>query len=166
MQLLIHNQSTDDRVVKRFGSIPESKSTDPNHIGSFAAKDGTGAKGKMGEGSERIGANTTSKENGSGPCEAHHVSSSPEEDRSVSKSQMGEVEGRKEGCLEASLVGSLRSFHSRSPLPYRNPSKGSPIGRWGKGTRIPISLRVSWRDEGMAFNTFRRDQREFDWGTC
>ena len=67
-----------DRVVKRFGSIPESKSTDANHIGSLAAQDGPGAKGEMGEGSEGIAASSgDSQNNGFGSCEAHHVSIRP-----------------------------------------------------------------------------------------
>lgn len=56
----------------------------------------------MGEGSERIGANTTSKENGSGPCEAHHVSSSPQEDRGVSAGEVGKAEAAEEGGVAQS----------------------------------------------------------------
>ena len=87
------------RSVLRFGSIPDSKSTDPNHIGSFAAEDGTGAKGKMGEGSRGIAANGASENNGLGTCEAHHVSIGPWEDRSVSAGKVGEGEGSKEGWV-------------------------------------------------------------------
>ena len=40
-----------DRVVKRFASVQHRKSADPNHIGSFAAENGAGAKSEMGKGS-------------------------------------------------------------------------------------------------------------------
>jgi hypothetical protein len=54
----------------------------------------------MGKGSERIAASSCDSENnGLGSCEAHHVSISPPEDRSFSKGTVGEVEGRKKGCL-------------------------------------------------------------------
>ncbi|MFZ0863991.1 MAG: hypothetical protein WCA27_13540, partial [Candidatus Sulfotelmatobacter sp.] len=45
-----------DRVVKRFGNIPESKPTNANNIGSFAAENGASSKGEMGECSEGIAA--------------------------------------------------------------------------------------------------------------
>jgi hypothetical protein len=39
-----------DRVDKRFWNIPESNPTEANYMGSFAAENGAGSKGEMGEG--------------------------------------------------------------------------------------------------------------------
>lgn len=54
----------------------------------------------MGEGKKRIAASRDSENNRLGSCEAYHVSSSPQEDCSIPAGTMGEVEGRKEGCIE------------------------------------------------------------------
>ena len=87
------------------GTLGQSKPTDPNHIEGFTAQDGAGAKGKMGEGSEGIAASGDSENNGLGSCEAHHVSSSPQEDRGVSESAVGENKGAaEEGCLEGGMA--------------------------------------------------------------
>jgi hypothetical protein len=39
-----------------------------------------------------------------GKTEAHHVSICPQEDRGSTAGEVGEVESRKEGCLEGRLV--------------------------------------------------------------
>jgi hypothetical protein len=64
----------------------------------------------MDKGSEWIAANHTSKDHEPGSREAHHVSGSPQKDRRVPTCEMGEVEGRKEGCLvgEAQRPSGLR----------------------------------------------------------
>jgi hypothetical protein len=58
----------------------------------------------MGKGSEWIAANRASEDHGPGSREAHHVTSSPQEDCGVPACEMGEVEGRKEGCLAGGLA--------------------------------------------------------------
>jgi hypothetical protein len=59
----------------------------------------------MGQGSEGIAASGGSENNGLGSGEAHHVSISSPEDRSVSASALGEVEGAaEEGCLEPAIM--------------------------------------------------------------
>jgi hypothetical protein len=89
-----------DRVIERFGDIPASKPTDPSNIGSFTAQDGAGTKGEMGKGSERIAANSTNEDDELDPGETHHVSGSPQEDRSGTACTVGEVEGGKESGLD------------------------------------------------------------------
>jgi hypothetical protein len=55
----------------------------------------------MGESKKRIAASSCDSENnGLGSCEAHYVGFSPQEDRGVSAGKVGEVEGRKEGCVD------------------------------------------------------------------
>ena len=96
----VRSSDLSDRVVKRFGNIPERKSTYPNHTGSFATKNGAGAKGEMGKGSSGIAArNNDGKTNGFGSCKAHHVSGRPQEDRGVSTGKMGEDQTAEEGCI-------------------------------------------------------------------
>jgi hypothetical protein len=55
----------------------------------------------MGKGSEGIPASDGDSENNElGSCKAHHVSGSPQEDRSISAGKVGENKGAaKEGCL-------------------------------------------------------------------
>jgi hypothetical protein len=54
----------------------------------------------MGKGSEWVAANQA-RENTPGSCEAHDVSSSPQEDCSVSESAVGENKSAaEEGCLD------------------------------------------------------------------
>jgi hypothetical protein len=50
----------------------------------------------MGKGSRGITANCRGENNGLGSREAHDVSSSPEEDRGISKGAVGEIKGRAE----------------------------------------------------------------------
>jgi hypothetical protein len=50
----------------------------------------------MGEGSERVAASGDSKNNHRGSCEAHNVSSCPQEDWGVSAGKVGESEGATE----------------------------------------------------------------------
>jgi hypothetical protein len=59
----------------------------------------------MGEGSKGISISSSDSENnGLGSCEAHHVSRSPQEDRSVPASEMGENKSStEEGCLVSPL---------------------------------------------------------------
>ena len=54
----------------------------------------------MGEGTEGI---APSEKNWFGPCEAHHVGISPQEDRGGTKGEVGENTGCEDeiGCLEA-----------------------------------------------------------------
>jgi hypothetical protein len=60
----------------------------------------------MGEDSEGIAAsNSGSEDNGLGSGEAHHVSSSPQEDSSVSKSTLGE---NKSSTEKGRIVSPLR----------------------------------------------------------
>ena len=67
-----------DRVFERYGSIPESKPTDPRSIGGFAEENGAGTKGEMGKGWEGIATSSRGSENNwLGTCEAHHVSVGP-----------------------------------------------------------------------------------------
>jgi hypothetical protein len=91
-------------------SIAQGKPTDPNHIGSFAAENGAGTEGEMGEGSERIAASSGDNQNNRlGSCEAHHVSIGTQEDRSISAGEVGEGEGAaEEGCV-ATYVIAIRS---------------------------------------------------------
>jgi hypothetical protein len=89
-----------DRVIKRVGNIPQSEPTDPNNIAGFTAQDGTGATSEMGKRSQRITASGDRENNGLDFCETHHVSSSPQEDRSVPTSEMGQAESSaEEGCI-------------------------------------------------------------------
>ena len=82
-----------DRVVKRFRRIPDNKAANPNHIGKFAAENGTGTKGEMDESSEPIAAgNGGGENNGFGRREAHHVGISPQENRRSTTNALGEVE--------------------------------------------------------------------------
>jgi hypothetical protein len=54
----------------------------------------------MGEGSQRITARADSENNCLSSCKAHDVSSSPQDDRSFSKNEVGEIEGAaEEGCI-------------------------------------------------------------------
>jgi hypothetical protein len=54
----------------------------------------------MGKGSQRITASGDSENNGLGSCETHHVSRSPQEDRSISAGKVGENKSAAEkGCL-------------------------------------------------------------------
>ncbi|MFZ0863669.1 MAG: hypothetical protein WCA27_13470, partial [Candidatus Sulfotelmatobacter sp.] len=62
-----------DRVVKRFGNIPESKPTNANNIGSFAAENGASSKGAVGEGSEWIAASEGGDGLGSGEAHADNL---------------------------------------------------------------------------------------------
>jgi hypothetical protein len=86
-----------DRVAKRFWNIPESKPTEANCIGSFAAENGAGTKGEMGEDSNGIEASGGGENNWLGSREAHHFGSRTEKDRRRSKSEVGEVEDWEEG---------------------------------------------------------------------
>jgi hypothetical protein len=88
----------------QFGNIRDNKAANPNNIGGFTAQDGTGATGKMGKGYKGIAANCDSENNRLGSREAHHVRVSPQEDCSGTASKVGEVEGRKEGCVERRLA--------------------------------------------------------------
>jgi hypothetical protein len=82
-----------DRVVKPFRRIPDSQAANPNHIGKFAAENGTGTKGEMDESSERLAAgNGAGENNGFGTREAHHVGLSPQENRRSAENALGEVE--------------------------------------------------------------------------
>jgi hypothetical protein len=67
-----------DRVVERFGSIPQVGTTDPNSVRSFTAEKGAGTKSEMGKGSEGTEASSGESENNRlGSCQTHHVSISP-----------------------------------------------------------------------------------------
>jgi len=112
LQVEIRSSDISDRVAKRFGGIPESQSTDPSNIASFAAQDGTGAKGEMGEGSEGNEANGAGENNGRGTCEAHHVSIGPQENRGVSAGEVGKGEGAAKESGVASQMSSRRGGRS------------------------------------------------------
>jgi hypothetical protein len=58
----------------------------------------------MGKDSSSVQADCDSEANNPGSCEAHNVTSSPQEDCGVPACEMGEVEGRKEGCLAGGLA--------------------------------------------------------------
>ena len=104
----VRSSDFSDRVIKRFGNIPERKSTYPDHIGRFTPKNGAGAKGEVGKGQEGITANSTSsKINGLSSCDAHHVRGSSQEDCSVPAGKVGKDQAAKEGCVEASKAASL-----------------------------------------------------------
>jgi hypothetical protein len=83
-----------DRVFERYGNISHGHPTDPNRIGSFAAENGAGTKGEMGEGPGWIAASEGS--DGLGSCKAHHVGVSPEEDRDGAAGEVGEVQSSEE----------------------------------------------------------------------
>jgi hypothetical protein len=91
-----------DRVVKRIGNIPDRKPTEANNIGSFTTENGASAKGEMGEDSKGIAASSGGSQNDwFGSCKAHDVGVSPEEDRSGTAGEMGEVQSsEEEGGLE------------------------------------------------------------------
>jgi hypothetical protein len=76
-------------------------------VGSFAAKNGAGTKGEMGERSEWIAASEGS--DGLGSCQAHHVGGGPEEDRGSTAGKVGEGEG---GAEEGGLVRATGANHS------------------------------------------------------
>jgi hypothetical protein len=61
----------------------------------------------MGEGSERIAANRASEDNEPGSCEANDVSSSPQEDCSVSESAVGENKGAAEKSRLEGRAGAM-----------------------------------------------------------
>lgn len=66
----------------------------------------------------------SSKNNGLGSCEAHHVSSSAKEDRCVPESAMGEVEGAAE---EGRLVARMQKRSAPdSSEPEALPDQPSP----------------------------------------
>jgi hypothetical protein len=85
-----------DRVLERYGNIPEDKPTDPNGIGSFAAENGAGTKGEMGKGWEGIAFSGGSENDWLCTREAHHVSLSPQEDRGGTAGTLGAGEGASE----------------------------------------------------------------------
>jgi hypothetical protein len=114
----VRSSDLSDRVVKRFGNIPERKSTYPNHIGSFTTKNGAGAKGEMGKGSPGIAArNNDGKTNGSGSCKAHHVRGRPEKDRGVSTGKMGKDQTAEEGCVVRCQVKSTSHNRNQHVVP-------------------------------------------------
>jgi hypothetical protein len=88
-----------DRVVERFGSIPQVGPLNPNRIGSFAEENGAGAASALGKSAEWIAANDGSA--GLGSCKAHHVGVSPQEDRGGTAGAVGKgAGGEEEGGLE------------------------------------------------------------------
>ncbi len=95
----VRSSNLSDRVTKRFGNTRKIKPTDACNIGGFTPQDGAGAKSSMGKSSYDITA-SSGESDSLGSCEAHHVPSSPEEDRRVPAGTVGEVEGRKKSCLE------------------------------------------------------------------
>jgi hypothetical protein len=105
----VRSSDLSDRVVKRFGNIPERKSTCPNHIGSFTPENGASAKGEMGKGTEGIAASGVSENNRLGSCEAHYVSRSSPEDCSVPAGTMGKDQVAKEGCVAPEAASLTRN---------------------------------------------------------
>jgi hypothetical protein len=61
------------RITERLRFIPKNKPASPSNIGGFTTENGAGTKGKMGEGSKGIEANSGGHGGGSG--QAHHVGS-------------------------------------------------------------------------------------------
>ena len=114
----VRHSNFGNRVTKRYGNIGKSEPanrnhigicisirTNPNHIRSFAAENGAGAKGEMGEGSEGSAASVSfggSENNKPGSCcQTNHVGSRPQQDRGVPASPVGKVEGgAEEGGVE------------------------------------------------------------------
>jgi hypothetical protein len=46
----VRSSDTGDRVVKRFGNLPQRKPTEANNFGSFKAENDIATKGEMGRG--------------------------------------------------------------------------------------------------------------------
>jgi hypothetical protein len=95
----IGSSNFSDRVVERYGNIPEDKPADPNYLGSFTTENGEGAKGEMGESSE--GTRACSENKWLGSCKAYYVGLSPQEDCGGTAGTVGEgTGGEEEGGLE------------------------------------------------------------------
>ena len=61
--------------------IENARDSEPKQRKRFAAKDGAGAEGAMGEHTETVAAGCFSHQYRFRSCETHHVSVSPQEDR-------------------------------------------------------------------------------------
>jgi hypothetical protein len=70
--------------------IENARDSEPKQRKRFAAKDGAGAEGAMGEHTETVAVSVGGKDNHDCSCETNHVGVSPQEDRRRSKSTMGE----------------------------------------------------------------------------
>ena len=113
-----------DRDFERYGSNPESKPTHQNRIGSIAPEDRTGTKSEMGKGTERIEA---SSGDCFGPCQAHHVGISPQEDCGGSAGAVGEgTGGEEEGSVERRRAEEIVDINRRSYSLTQCP--GSKVG--------------------------------------
>jgi hypothetical protein len=102
--------------------IENARDSEPKQRKRFAAKDGAGAEGAMGEHTETVAVSVGGKDNHDCSCETNHVGVSPQEDRRRSKSTMGEgAGGAKEGGLaDGELAAQMAAgFDSLFPVDSR-----------------------------------------------
>ncbi|MFY9910335.1 MAG: hypothetical protein WAK56_10850, partial [Candidatus Sulfotelmatobacter sp.] len=74
---------------------PQCNPAKANHIRSLTQENGAGSKSEVGESAAGVEADSERGENNDlSPCKAQNVGVSPQEDRSVSTGEVGEVESR------------------------------------------------------------------------